>query len=556
MKKLLLTTLLVVTFFSFSAVSASAVVNDMVKVGLRYGSSALFSANLENEVGEGYSFGYFDEERDFEAIGWTEETRISMTAAGDIYMDGSGNYSDDDSNAEEEIGAWHVQIDGFDDFDEAQETAWEYDDAYPAWIDFEYVVRIGSYDSKDDAEDAADELGEGDVVKSSDTGIIVTVTRSTDVLFEFDCSGVENLGVMPEGSRRKGTETWFKGYKYRGGFEYARVTGGNINVINVVDLEDYVKGVIPYEMDDDWPLAALEAQAVCARTYVCGHSKHLSSYGFDVCNTTDCQVYYGTGSGGAAPSDDTDEAVENTEGECLYYDGDLAVTAVYHSSNGGATEDAQNVWGGKTPYLIGKEDPYEEELDIPNYEWSVTYTASELTWILEQKGYSIGTVKNVYISEYTPMGNVQKVTFEGSKKDLTVNGDTCRTIFYSSTYNKSVRSMRFDINGSKAGSGVVYVNNSRNKLSTLEGVHVLSGTGTLTELDGSAVRILSEDGISKVELGGSKQASSGKKGNFTITGTGNGHNVGMSQYGARAMAEMGYDYDEILEFYYTDVTIE
>ena len=154
------------------------------------------------------------------------------------------------------------------------------------------------------------------------------------------------------------------------------------------------------------------------------------------------------------------------------------------------------------------------------------------------------------------MGNVQKVTFEGSRKDLTVNGDTCRTIFYSSTYNKSVRSMRFDINGSKASSGVVYVNNSRNKLSTLEGVHVLSGNGTLTELDGSAVRILSEDGISKVELGGSKKATFSKKGNFTITGTGNGHNVGMSQYGARAMAEMGYDYDEILEFYYTDVTIK
>ena len=164
MKKLLLTTLLVVTFFSFSAVSASAVVNDMVKVGLRYGSSALFSANLENEVGEGYSFGYFDEDRDFEAVGWTEETRISMTAAGDIYMDGSGNYSNDDSDAEEEIGAWHVQIDGFDDFDEAQEAAWEYDDAYPAWIDFEYVVRIGSYDSERDAEEAMDELGEGDVV--------------------------------------------------------------------------------------------------------------------------------------------------------------------------------------------------------------------------------------------------------------------------------------------------------------------------------------------------------------------------------------------------------
>ena len=90
MKKLLLTTLFVVTFFSLSAVSASAVVNDTVKVGLWYGSNALFSANLENSLGEGFEFGYFEDEREFISLGRTGETQISMTAAGDIYMNGSG----------------------------------------------------------------------------------------------------------------------------------------------------------------------------------------------------------------------------------------------------------------------------------------------------------------------------------------------------------------------------------------------------------------------------------------------------------------------------------
>ena len=69
------------------------------------------------------------------------------------------------------------------------------------------------------------------------------------------------------------------------------------------------------------------------------------------------------------------------------------------------------------------------------------YKRQELTWILEQKGYSIGTVKNVYVAEFTPMGNVSKVTFEGSRDSVTVKGETCRTIFYSSTYNKSVKKM-------------------------------------------------------------------------------------------------------------------
>ena len=87
---------------------------------------------------------------------------------------------------------------------------------------------------------------------------------------------------------------------------------------------------------------------------------------------------------------------------------------------------------------MGKKDPYEAQTTIPNYNWSVTYTAEELTWILEQKGYSIGTVRNVYVSEFTPMGNVSKVTFEGSRGNVTVRGETCRTIFYSSTYNLSL----------------------------------------------------------------------------------------------------------------------
>ena len=90
MKKRLLMLWIVVTFFALFALPVSAVENGTVKVGLRYGSSALFSANLENAVGSGYEFGYFDEGRSFVSLGWTEETAISMTASGSVYMDGSG----------------------------------------------------------------------------------------------------------------------------------------------------------------------------------------------------------------------------------------------------------------------------------------------------------------------------------------------------------------------------------------------------------------------------------------------------------------------------------
>lgn len=161
-----------------------------------------------------------------------------------------------------------------------------------AWISGEYVVRTGCYDSRSEAEDAAEDIDGGYAEKVSDTAVTVTVTGTTDILFEYDYRGILPLGVQPEGWGEEPI-TWFKGYRYRGGFEYPRITGGNLSVINVVDLEDYVKGVIPHEMSGQWPLAALEAQAVCARTYACRTTKHQSTYGFDVCNTTDCQVYNG-----------------------------------------------------------------------------------------------------------------------------------------------------------------------------------------------------------------------------------------------------------------------
>lgn len=154
------------------------------------------------------------------------------------------------------------------------------------------------------------------------------------------------------------------------------------------------------------------------------------------------------------------------------------------------------------------------------------------------------------------MGNVKEVTFEGSRDDLVVKGETCRTIFYSSTYNKSARSMRFSINGGGPASGAVYVNDTEHKLTSLEGITVISGSGSLSSLSGKSFSVLTASGTTTVETGVTAKPSKNQSGTFTLTGTGSGHNLGMSQYGAKAMAELGYSYDEILEFYFTDVTIE
>jgi len=182
---------------------------------------------------------------------------------------------------------------------------------------------------------------------------------------------------------------------------------------------------------------------------------------------------------------------------------------------------------------------------------------SALTDILQTKGYSISTVVDAYVSKRTPMGNVSQVTFVDKRGNtLTVSRETCRTVFYSSTYNKSVRSMRFDILGGSGGPKNWHVND-KDSLSTMEGVSVISGSGKLGRLNGKDLYVITSSGVESLAgTSTSNKKPSSSSGTFTIQGSGSGHNVGMSQYGAMAMAEQGYDYLDILDFYYTGIIVE
>ena len=375
-------------------------------------------------------------------------------------------------------------------------------------------------------------------IGGSSTGVTVIVTGTDTILFEFDCGGSENLGILPIETREK-TVTWFRGYRYYGGFEYQRVSGGNINVINVVDLEDYVKCVIPWEMSKDWPVEALKAQAVCARTYAVCQTKHRAQ-GFDICATTHCQVYQGTAASGA----NSDAAVDQTTGEFLYYSGRLVQEAVYYSSNGGASEDSLNVWGNDVGYLKGKIDPYEGKIAsiIPRYNWSTTFTASELTTLLNNRGYGIGTVKNAYVSAYTDTGNVYSVTFTGTSGSKTVSREACRTLL-------NLRSQRFTIGGG-TGENIYSVNDTGESVA-LGSMSAIDSSGKNSALSGN-VYVITSSGTSQLVQ---RTTTSSGSGSFVISGSGYGHNVGMSQWGAYSMANLGYSYRDILQFYYTDVSI-
>ena len=158
----------------------------------------------------------------------------------------------------------------------------------------------------------------------------------------------------------KGAYLSYGGKAFRGDLRVANVSG-RIQLVNVVGLEAYLLGVVPGEMPKDWPLEALKAQAVAARTYAVGHI--VRGRPFDLYSDWRSQVYYGVDSEAPGPT----QAVQETAGQILTYDGAPAQT-FYFSSSGGRTISALDAFGLDLPYLVSVDDPWDAA--SPNHAWT------------------------------------------------------------------------------------------------------------------------------------------------------------------------------------------
>ncbi len=561
----------------------------ILRIGLASSSSynevgELVGANLWNNTGygAGYRFGYFDNNLNFVELARTDASveQVSVIKTQNTWFDRSGSrssYSNTDNGSAVVVGCYHIQVPGtYSSFQDAQADAQTLG-GFVAWINGVYEVRLGAYTSKEEAQAALDELGYGTLVGTSSYGVNVVVTGTSSILFQFDGGQSQCLGIMPDVTGADDVRTWFWDIKYRGGFTYQRINGGNLTVVNVVELEDYVKGVTPYEMGRTWPLEALKTQATCARTYALRRLNSHSSLGFDLCNSDHCQVYNGVGSKSTTwgPSAVSDQAVEETAGQVVWYNNSLAET-VYSSSMGGASEDAKNVWGTDTvnayPYLRGVFDPYEETVNDINGRspWTVTYTAAQLEERLHSRYYGVGHSIDYLELLYSKMGNVIK---------LTVHWDNGQTNEFKPSGSASIRtafglnSIRFTINGQTVNPGNggssntdnSYAVNGSDSLSSLDGLYAISGTGSTTSLGDDLYAISGSGTVSSLEPESSSGSTGGSNegggsvivsgSTYVFDGSGWGHQIGMSQYGAYAMAQLGFTYDQICEFYYPGTVV-
>ncbi|OJU08447.1 MAG: hypothetical protein BGN88_11340, partial [Clostridiales bacterium 43-6] len=298
----------------------------------------------------------------------------------------------------------------------------------------------------------------------------------------------------------------FNDTEYRGNLRFS-VVNNKIHVLNYILIEDYLKSVVPSEIVASWNFEALKAQAVCARNYALTNLGKFSKYGFDLDDTINSQVYKGVKS----EHPNTTKAVAETAGQILMVDGKPATT-LFFSSSGGHTESAKYVWGNDFSYLVGVKDPYEEIK-----EWKVNYTPDEITAKLSAKKVDIGTIVNLESVERSPSNRVINLLIKGDKGAYTLKLEGTRSFF-------NLKSNLYDISKNQSDSLVEVITKNGIEKRQLSG-KIITKNGIFS-LDGAII-------------------------SYDFVGKGNGHGVGMSQYGAKGLADNGYTYEQILKHYFT-----
>ena len=329
---------------------------------------------------------------------------------------------------------------------------------------------------------------------------------------------------------------------YRGRIEIGRYNAAStLTAVNILNIESYLLGVVTCEMQKTWPEEALKAQAVCSRSYAylrCGFGADSNIKSpYNVVDTTASQVYRGV----QGESPQSHEAVNATIGQIVTSKG-KPIDAFFFSTSGGATDSIMDIWGIKSQAYTGVFDFYEN--DPEKKPWAYDFTIEQATAKINDAGYDIGTLKSIEPFILTESGRVYKAKIRGTKKTVTVSGSKLRNIF-------GLSDTKLRIITSKSKADNVYLQGADSTVQTkLKDCYVITANGTVKLSDDKAQYILISD-RNFYNVPESLPA----EGIIRIIGMGWGHGVGMSQSGAMGMAKKGYDYKEIIAYYYNNAEV-
>ncbi|MBR0095361.1 MAG: SpoIID/LytB domain-containing protein [Synergistaceae bacterium] len=367
----------------------------------------------------------------------------------------------------------------------------------------------------------------------------------------------------------------FAGKSYRGAFLITQRGG----LLNVVELENYLCGVLPAEVGASWHAQALRAQAITARTYVLRQSLNRAEKGYDVVDTDADQVYKGAG----VETAKTNQAVSSTSGLVLTYGNELAQT-YFHSDSGGYTANIKDVWGREVPYLVGV--PEVVNYKSPVSVWNARFSDEKIRSVVKKvTGADIGTVKEIQVSDVDEGGRAINMTFIGSNGTKTMKASQFRINLDPRTLKSTMFTPSggaFDANKNSTAGGLVGTQRNPKAAQsnmTFEEDQAIAkmtaqGVFTTTELIDMLTNPDKKKSYYKTGLDRSERQqikipaakapamnkygySIEKKGSeFVFYGRGWGHGVGMCQWGAMAMAEQGWTAEKILMHYYPGTVIK
>ena len=311
--------------------------------------------------------------------------------------------------------------------------------------------------------------------------------------------------------------------KYGGKFTIQPNAYGNYTLVNKVDIETYLRGVVPHEIGANVPVAAAQAQTIIARTYALRNTRRFQADNYEMCATTHCQVYYGL----TGTSKISDNAIKATKGLVLTYENEL-VDALYSSTSGGITSNFSDVWNGENrPYL-------QPVVDAPRQLWDFS--------------------SNTLESE------------ENFKKFISLNqgfNETGRSLF---RWNKKSSLMNLTKDLQK------YLTRIKHPMANFQEIKEMkivnrSNSGRILQLD-----VTTESGIIALEKNEIRSAFGPPRSTlfylepfyspentlagYAFVGGGFGHGVGLSQFGSYNLAKLGWSAEKILKFYYPNTTLE
>lgn len=484
---------------------------------------------------------------------------------------------------EGDIGAYHAMLDFSLNQDElymAMHVAVMNGADVPltaAYADGAYRLLVGNFSSFDAAQeyiDNADNIFEGFTVaddleitemtvrEPSETAVSLLDPETNLTVFIFDGGDEWDVGLMaidsPEGERAYLQTPANK--LYDGIFLFSRYKDG-IQLVNYLALEDYVMGVLPYEISNSWPLETQKAFAIAVRSYsVNKFGRHQKTYGFDMCNTGCCQTYNGVRN----VNDTVRRAVNETEDIVLVSDEGEIISTYYSAVAGGTTVSAKDAWVGDVSYLQSKATPWEDYSSHPNGTWTWSVSPSKLRDVLVSLGHSElkGEIEDIEVTYAENSDYANKIVFTDEYGNTSVinKADTIRTELY--TYIKSanfkvgkgsvtINDPAFADDGAKVYFSMINGDNKIGYINWTQPMKILSSKGEGYTWASPATPVITGGGeVKYVDRTITLEADSPD--DFLFVGRGWGHGVGLSQVGAYCLGIQGFDARFILNAYFED----